>query len=161
MLKKSFSLIELLVAISIITILAGMVIGGLNAVSEKSNVAQTKATIMLIEEAMFEYKKKNGEFPVTESKDMTSLTNTELQNLAIFGAKEVTDAWSNELYIIFPQDYSDTSAPGVYAMEYQIEGTSTRVFYNQNKFQIISKGEDGEINGAWNASQDDDNIGNF
>ena len=127
--KQSFSLIELLVVISIITILAAMVIGGLSAVSEKNDIADTKSTIMLLQDAMLKYYQNNGEYPgggtgrstgIAKSHDSSSIfENSLFKTLVSLGAKPdiidgeegFYDAWGNPLWIIYPDNYLNSKNP--------------------------------------------------
>ena len=62
--RPGFSLIELLVVVSVIVILAGIVIGALIKVNENRDIAQTKVTLKNIRLKMEEYASdNNGIFP--------------------------------------------------------------------------------------------------
>lgn len=165
--KKTFSLIELLVAISIITILAGMVIGGLNAVSEKNNITDTRSTIMLTQDALLKYYQDNGGYPLNgsgrhefHSDGGGDFTDTLLKELQAYGAPVIPDpndssdigiydAWLRPIYIIFPDTYTsgavtttdpDSTSQRPEAKSYSLNGST--VYYNQRTFQIISRGSD-------------------
>lgn len=62
---KGFSLIELLVTITIIMILMGLAIGGFNFVTQKQALEQAKIQISLLSNALEEYKLDYGEYPPT------------------------------------------------------------------------------------------------
>jgi prepilin-type N-terminal cleavage/methylation domain-containing protein len=180
--KRHFSLIELLVAISIITILAGMVIGGLNAVSEKSNIADTRSTVMLLQDALLKYYQDNSGYPekgsgiheLYSNPSTGTFNQSILKDLQAYGAPVtpdpnstqigVYDAWGKPLYIIFPDSYTvNASATDPEAKSYDLNGST--VYYNQRTFQIISAGSDeafGDPTGSTaNKNLEKDNVYNF
>jgi general secretion pathway protein G len=60
---KGFTLIEMLVVITIIVILAGLSMGGYSFVIQKQANSQAKIQISLLSKALEEYKLDNGEYP--------------------------------------------------------------------------------------------------
>ncbi len=157
---RFFSLIELLVSISIIAILAAMVIGGLGAISEKSNIADTKSTVLLAADAISKYKEDNGEYPTffnnieTQETDLDSLSSSEKATLAGYGLVDTVDSWDNPIIVVFPTYYSGFN----YASSYLLGGSTsaqTTTFHNLRTFQVLSGGPDEMIDTTA------DNIGNF
>jgi len=63
--SAGFTLIELMAVITIIVILAGLVVGGLGYVNEKSATSKAKVQIALLSKALEEYKLDNGTYPPT------------------------------------------------------------------------------------------------
>ncbi|MDE0835121.1 MAG: type II secretion system protein GspG [Akkermansiaceae bacterium] len=63
---KGFTLIEMLVVITIIIILAGLSMGGYSFVIQKQANSQAKIQISLLSKALEEYKLDNGEYPDTD-----------------------------------------------------------------------------------------------
>lgn len=60
---KGFTLVEMLVTITIIVILAGLSLGGFNFVANKQANETAKVQISLLANALEEYKLDNGTFP--------------------------------------------------------------------------------------------------
>jgi prepilin-type N-terminal cleavage/methylation domain-containing protein len=63
----SFTLVELLVVISIIAILAGLVLGGAGAVRQRASRGQAKAEIAAIEAGLARYQMDFGTYPVASN----------------------------------------------------------------------------------------------
>ena len=63
---KGFTLVEMLVVITIIVILAGLSMGGFSFVIQKQAMAQAETQIALLSKALEEYKLDNGEYPDTD-----------------------------------------------------------------------------------------------
>ena len=62
--RAGFSLIELLVVVSIIVILAGITIGVMSRVSLKQDISQTRTNLLLVRNALEDYKNEQGFYPV-------------------------------------------------------------------------------------------------
>jgi len=179
--RKFFSLIELLVSISIIAILAGMVIGGLGAISEKSNMSDTKSTIMSLESAILKYYENQGVFPgssgsLGSAEDWESGSHTDVfssdeqEAIRSYGFGNYYDAWEQSMIIIFPENYDSTGITnaGEYnetiSNAYEFKIGNADVYYNLKTFQIISPGADGRFGNDSNATQRgymQDNVYNF
>ena len=65
--STGFTLIEMLVTITIVVILAGLSLGGFKFVSSKQANEQARIQIKLLERGLEEYKLDNGTFPTTSS----------------------------------------------------------------------------------------------
>jgi len=63
---RGFTLIEMLVTITIIVILAGLSLGGFKYVSAKQANSQAKIQVELLSKALEEYKLENGDYPPTD-----------------------------------------------------------------------------------------------
>lgn len=72
--RKPYTLVEILVAVSIIGILTATGLGITSYVRNKVAETQTKTTIKLIEMAFQKYNDKTGNYPVTEDKNGSDLT---------------------------------------------------------------------------------------
>ena len=72
--RKPYTLVEILVAVSIIGILTATGLGITSYVRNKVAETQTKTTIKLIEMAFKKYNDKTGNYPVTEDKNGSDLT---------------------------------------------------------------------------------------
>ena len=60
-----FTLIELMVVIIVIGIVGGIIFSGAGYVFEKQAVRQAQAEIEVLEVALDEYKRQNGQYPLT------------------------------------------------------------------------------------------------
>lgn len=61
--SSAFTLLELLIVITIISVLAGLVMGAANSVQNKGKRSRTEAEIAAIGAALESYKADNGEYP--------------------------------------------------------------------------------------------------
>jgi len=61
--KHNFTLIEILVSVTIIAILAGMLIGGLNYASKRADTAKTQGQLEELQLALDAFKHDNGYYP--------------------------------------------------------------------------------------------------
>jgi general secretion pathway protein G len=61
--NKGFTLVEMLVVITIIVILAGLSIGGYSFVTNKQAVSQAEVQIKWLDHALEDYKLDNGDYP--------------------------------------------------------------------------------------------------
>lgn len=89
--RYGFTLVEMLVTITIIVILAGLSLGGFKYVTAKQANSQAAIQIKLLEKAIEEYKLDNGEYP-PQGTDSGSLY-TELYY------KGVNDPQNNKIYV--------------------------------------------------------------
>ena len=167
--RRSFTIIELLVAISIIAILAGLMVGGLGGVNKQSNKAATKADLMKLEMALNQYYQDNGSYPAAvtiqvENEDGdkldclgldSSVTSTLLgyESFTVDNSNAVTpiaiDAWDRPIIFEQSSNYGSTNSKAE-----PVSGL-TGVYYNPKSFQLISAGEDGD------PTTDNDNVYNF
>ena len=67
----AFTLIELLVVISIISVLAGLIIGGLGAARNYQYRSTAKAELTLIQAAIDDYQNKSGSYPPSNTNDLS------------------------------------------------------------------------------------------
>lgn len=65
--KKGFTLIEMLVVITIIVILAGISVAGFSFVTTKQANEQAKIQVSLLSQALEEYKMDHGDYPASNS----------------------------------------------------------------------------------------------
>ena len=65
--KAAFTLIELMVVITIIVILAGLVVGGMEYVNQRQATEKTKVQIALLSKGIEEYKLDMGAYPGTDN----------------------------------------------------------------------------------------------
>jgi type II secretory pathway pseudopilin PulG len=140
--RKHFTIVELLVAISIIAVLAGMLVGGLGGAQEQGSKAATKADILKLEMAIEQYKRDNGAYPwaTTNFSDLnSSLSNPTVAELlkyesfTVNGSGEAIDAWENVIRYIPSTAYTNTLGIQIF----------DNVHYNPTSFQLISIGPSG------------------
>lgn len=158
--KRSFTVTELLVAIAIVVILAGILIGGIGYAGRRADEARTIAAIQTLTAALDAYRAEKGFFPpctsaqdvkfYRKSGDLTLVLNNQeykfvnqqgrpflelntLSSAATEKSKAETfkDAWGN-------------------ALRYQCPGTN-----NKGAFDLYSKGPDGK------ESNDDEKLDNI
>jgi general secretion pathway protein G len=158
--RKHFTIVELLVAISIIAVLAGMLVGGLGGAQEQGSKAATKADILKLEMALEQYKRDNGAYPWITISDPKTLTQNPtsdandpsiadilaFESFTVNDSGAAIDAWDNIIYYIPNNSYGSGATPG--------ETIFNGVYYNPKSFQLISAGPDGTIG-------NDDDIYNF
>lgn len=132
--KRTFTLIELLAAIGIIAILAGLTIGGLSFATAKADESKTIALMEEFETALEKYKADYGAYPVFSgdvdfSKDeWKTFTNEKpnKQNKAYMeGIKQLS---------IFEDGFGNA---------FQYEYPNTDSSRNTTKYALWSKGKDG------------------
>jgi type II secretion system protein G len=92
--KAAFTLIELMVVITIIVILAGLVVGGMEYANQRSAAEKAKTQIALLSKGIEEYKLDMGTYPGTDD------------NTAAAGDV------SEQLYITLFKDGYDYTNPG-------------------------------------------------
>jgi len=143
--RPGFTLIEMLVTITIIVILAGLSLGGFKFVTTKQANSQAAIQIKLLEKAIEEYKLDNGVYP-PQGTGSNSLY-TELYS------KGVSDPDNNKIYL--------AELDPLYNKQGWTEGTGTavRIFDPWGKeyiyrnpgtvnpdFDLMSRGQDGATN---------------
>ena len=159
-----FTLIEMLVVITIIVILAGLSLGGFKYVQTKQANSQAEIQIKLLEKAIEEYKLDNGEYPPQDAG--TSGSNSLFTLLYYEGVQEppVGDA---KIYLsqLDPdnnkQGWTQGSGAGVtlvdpWGNEYIYRTGSDPDAVNPD-FDIVSYGKDGRTDAGGPLSKDDHN----
>ncbi len=145
--KAGFTLIEMLVTITIIVILAGLSLGGFKYVTTKQANAQAAIQIKLLENAIEEYKLDHGEYPKAATgttdinilyqklyKDGVDNPNENKIYLADLDPKNNKQGWNTESN---PSQLTDPWGAGYI---YRNPGTLNP------DFDLISKGQDGDLN---------------
>jgi len=82
--SKGFTLVELIVTISIIVILAGFVVGGMGYVEQKRAEEKAKVQIALLGKGIEEFKFDNGVYPTVPNENLTNLAQARANNNEIF-----------------------------------------------------------------------------
>ena len=144
---KGFTLIEMLVTITIIVILAGLSLGGFSFVTSKQANAKAEIQIKLLANALEEYKLDNGSFPA--SAGGTNILYTSLYR------NGVDNPDTDEIYLaeLDPnndrQGWIDNSGGTVtivdpWGEEFIYREGSDPEAKNPD-FDLISKGKDGDL----------------
>ena len=123
--RRHFSLIELLVVITIISLLAGIVGTNVMKNMKRANIAATKAQIREFESGLDQFKIDNGKYP-TSSMGLKALTKKPA------GGDSNLESWTQIMDKI-PEDPWDND------YNYLCPGT-----HNQEKFDVWSNGPDGQ-----------------
>ena len=165
--KKSFTLVEVLVVITIITILAGMILGGIGGATTQSLKANTKSTLTVLTEVINKYKEEKGDYPWTTPTDINNFKTiiTDLLKYNSFpissGSNALIDGFGYVIKFVPSSAYSSTTAVQVNS------ALLPGVYYNPNSFQLISAGADGLISTPTgtipfgSGANDGDNLYNF
>ncbi len=157
---KNFSLIELLIVITIIAVLAGLILVSLPR--SVPGVAETRANIIHMETALDLYKKEQESYPLSQREGHINLSDPEdgevkamivellkLHSFVITDNAMPKDHWGNDLYLIYSHQY-DSSVHSI-----SQKHLPEKVYLNPRSFQLISSGPDGSFDSC------DDNVGNF
>lgn len=167
---RGFTIAELLVVMTIILILAGLVIGGMQFVKTKQKNHQAEIQIKLLENAIQDYYGDNSEYPGEEDAGGTSGTgesNTLFQALYYDGFQSTDGSvriYLNELDpITDPQKWIDGTGAGAtildpWGEEYRYRRGSGAM---NPDFDLWSSGPDLETAGDGEDPKDRDDIGNF
>lgn len=155
---RGFTLVELMITISIIVILAGMLFAVVGAVTARQKVARTKMLLSKVEGALKMYKADNGNYPNATGTDSTNnlwsvlgpsgggyLKTSDLNQTRNLSGNDICD------------DYKDTAfAGGTHGSPFiYIRGTAeaasgaiptgltTTYFGFKTEFELWSRGPDG------------------
>ena len=159
--KKSFTVTELLVAIAIIVILAGILIGGMGYAGRRADDAKTIAAIQTLSAALDAYRAEKGYFPpCSTAQDVKFYRNSgdlylvlgsneykfvDKQGKAFLDLNAITATTKSNA-----EDYTDAWGR---AIRYQCPGD-----HNKASFDLSSKGRDGKDS---TADEKLDNISNW
>lgn len=149
--SRGFTLIEMLVTITIIVILMGLAIGGFKFVTEKQANDQAKIQVSLLSNALEEYKLDNGSYPGVVP-PATSVTSNDLYKLLYYNGASATP--QGKIYVSQldegnKQGWSEGSGSTVkivdpWGAEYiYLNGSDTNA--KNPDFDLISKGKDGTL----------------
>lgn len=145
--RGHFTLLEVLLAIGVVVILAGITMGGLRYASSRSDEARTRAVMKEFEMALQKYKSDHGIFPVWKDAD---------------DVKEGIDLDNDKWKKFRRGGYLQGSATGILR-----DGYDEPLFYrfpgtkNKGSYDLWSKGPDkkhgssDDINDAGKAGSDD------
>jgi prepilin-type N-terminal cleavage/methylation domain-containing protein len=172
-----FTLLELLVVITIILILAGITVGGLKYVTAKQNNEKCKADIKLLETGLEAYKMDYGVYPLEVGNGSQSLFDALYWDTDMDGSPIAADP-TQKIYV------SELDPSNVKAKWTMAQGSSHRIVdpwssdYNYRRglsqdgktpnpdaknpdFDIWSAGPDGVFTPTDSAQTDRDNINNW
>ena len=125
--KRSFTVTELLVAIAIIVILAGILIGGMGYAGRRADEAKTIATIQELSAALEAFRAEKGFYPpCTSAQDVKFYRN------------------SGKLYILFY-----TATPGSGTPEFLFEDKQGKAFIEVNGITATAKNKAEPFNDTW------------
>lgn len=159
--RSGFTLIEMLVTITIIVILAGLSLGGFKFVSTKQAYSQAEIQIKLLENGIEEYKLDTGEYPESGIGNLfRALYKDRLNN--VDGNNKIyvsqLDPENNKQGWTIPGQDKITDPWGA---EYIYRRSSDPRAVNPD-FDLLSKGQDGSTNlNDLNHAQNKDDVANF
>ena len=169
--RAGFTLMELLVVISIIVILSGLTVGGFAFVNQRQAKSQAKIQIGLLQLALEDYKSDNGEYPIGRSSTGTGQTGNIYE--ALFPSN------SNEKVYLAELDPKNDSqgwlggqTSGTQLTIYDPWGTEyyyrcndparpTRSYSANPDFDLWSAGPDGKTNAGSRGSYDPEHPDNL
>ena len=158
--RRGFTLIEMLIVISIITILGGLVLTAIGAASRTSKENATRATIKQLEAALMRYESDFQDYPPsdgdsqgmkgsenlwkylrTEKKEGPYITSKEIRTCDADhnGELEIADAFNHPILYVHHRDYSNKPP-------------------NKRTFRLISSGANGKME---DGRRDSDDIVNW
>ena len=180
--RSAFTLLEVVITISIIVLLASITIGGLKYYNEKAKYSRTEILIASIERALEEYKADHGYYP----QNVGATSYTEQVYVALYGDGALTRNPSTGVVTITTAPdgtannttYLDTLNPNFKGKKLNVETSSpycivdawgNRLRYRHNKpagqmanpsqdYDLASLGPDGngDFNGTSDAAKADD-----
>jgi general secretion pathway protein G len=132
--KRGFTLMEMIIVLSIIALLMGLVIMNLGGVQDVAKIKKAKADIIAFKIALSTYQMQTGVLPTSD------------QGLKALWQKPTTDPIPDQWHRIMDEEVLD---PWGHPYKYSNPGK-----HNPDGYDVYSMGEDGQ-DGA------DDNIGNW
>jgi len=169
--KKGFTLLELLIAIAVISILSAIITFNLTNAINKSKTTQAKAFIGKLELAISMYKIDTGEYP-SDTEGSASLRRAldpdpddPVRNISgwkgpylEFRENEVNS--SGQLVDPWHKGKNDTIHIYVYKANLDNDPSTCPPFHNTSSFDIYSKGSDGKT-GTDNIEANEPEDGNY
>lgn len=157
-----FTLMELLVVVSIMIILAGLTMGVLSYVNQKQAVEKAKVQLGLLELALEDYYSENGEYPRGRNREGRSMTRYIVQELFPNSTKK-------KIYLVELDDKNDTqnwregdTIVDPWGTEYRYRANAGNSVYAANPgFDIWSCGPDGITEAGSNGEYDPEAAANL
>lgn len=142
---KGFTLVEMLVVITIIVILAGLSMGGFSIVTQKKANSQAKIQIALLSKALEEYKLDNGEYPAG------SAGSNDLYKALYYNGASVTPPEKIYVSQLDPDNNKQGWTEGTEANAKIVDPWGKEYIYRRGDhdnaknpdFDLLSKGKDG------------------
>jgi type II secretory pathway pseudopilin PulG len=106
--NAAFTLIELMAVITIIIILAGLVVGGMNFVTARQAKEKAKVQLAILSKALEEFKLENGAYPPLKIKDGSLEPADNADTFTRAGATTQSQALYKALFL--DTDYDGTAA---------------------------------------------------
>lgn len=159
-LRPAFTLIEMLVTITIIVILAGISIGGFTYVTAKKAAESAKIQVQLLSQTLEDYKLDNGTYPPSDG-DTNPLFQALYQN-----GLESPDTEKIYLPDLDPENDRQGWIEGTGSSARIVDPWGNEYIYRNPPeinpdFDLFSKGPDGETSENLDAQETEDDIGNF
>ena len=140
-------MVEILVVITIISILAGLILGGITVATNNKDKVDTKNTLMTLTIALEKYKKERGVYPTKASWNSTLMTTLlKYETFYVDGNGNAVDSWGQAISYVPYGEYTSTNA--------SFFSSSSTSFINPNSFQLRSAGPDG----TWGNADDVENF---
>jgi general secretion pathway protein G len=137
--RRGFTIVELIVVMTIMTVLGLFAAMAINNVQDNVKIKETKATIKMMEQALYQYKQDMGFYPLGDQASIVTTLSSPNSGWKDAGMhwfpsrKEVKDAWALPLYYVCHEDYV--------LSERGVELVPTKgLYYNSETYQIYSMG---------------------
>lgn len=160
--NHSFTLTEVLVAVTIIIILAGILIGGVSAAARRGDEAKTISALEQLSAGLEQFRSERGYYPIAKDGyiDVKLKLNSSGNLLFVTGREyDFFNADTKKPYCEFPEVNSGTAVEIVdawgNAIQYKCPGN-----HNKQGFDLWSKGADGEADDG-DDDKNADNINNW
>ena len=149
--RYSFTLVEILTAIVIISILAGMSLGVTSYVRNRNREIQTTTTIKVLEMVLEQYKAKHGSYPAINGAPQAALNNGQVFKIpAAKGGDETLIGLFDDV------QYDGDNIVGIKGLNVRIDGSDLIVLdgwgspviyiypgvFNRTKYDLGSAGAD-------------------
>ncbi|MFA6816600.1 MAG: type II secretion system protein GspG [Lentisphaeria bacterium] len=153
--NRYFTLIELLAAIAIIIILAGILIGGLGHASKKADISKAISLMEQLQMGLEEFKDQNGFYPQSATaKNVTFGVDTDGLYFSDSSCHFVKKGTTRPFIEIGTEgDYED---PWGNAFQYMCPGTN-----NPTSYDLWSNGLNGVFDSNNSTTNDTDDINNW
>ena len=104
--RRGFTLLELLIVLSIIALLVGLAIGSLSGVTETSKEQKVNADLVTFKEALLGYQLESGSLPTTQQGLKALVTKPTVEPIPdhwrAFFDQEVLDPWNHPYQYLNP-----------------------------------------------------------
>ena len=147
--KNAFTLVEILTAITIIAVLAGISLGVSRLVMTKAHEAKNKAVVKMIEVAMEQYKNKYGYYPNSG----TGSKPFYMDRVDLSASPDATRDIRKNMWQFFDEKFKNAYVRGDISNGegYVVDALGNPLIYrcpgkfNTDSFDLGSAGEDGKL----------------